>query len=81
MMDLVDKLIILQVLMLITFMAWLLMLSRHISFLEKQAIKKGYARYHPITGKWEWIETKQSIIAEAEHFRDNGPDIEKENGD
>ena len=30
---------------------------------EKQAIKRGYAQYHPTTGEWGWIEKPEQEAA------------------
>lgn len=36
---------------------------------EQEAIDKGYARYHPKTGDWEWIEPDKAICSD----RSKGP--------
>ena len=32
--------------------------TKGVSEIKQQALDRGFARYHPKTGEWEWVEQK-----------------------
>ena len=43
-----------------------ILLANAENLIKKQAIERGYARYHPVSGKWEWIEPECPKIEKEE---------------